>query len=176
MKLPLVPSRTTPGFAFSIIERALQEGLGSRVFGQAEMAQVLAFFGADPPGCVYCGSAEVKRWDHLVPIAQGGETVLGNMVPACAHCDDSKQHFPFDEWLRRRLPPSATAAEVEAVEQRIARLQDYMQHFAYTPRPLAERLTAAEQEKAAALRARLQQVRKDMETLIKEYQEARKEG
>ena len=59
----------------------------------------MAFFGKNPPECVFCGNREVKRWDHLVPVMKGGETVLGNMVPACARCDDSKQAFPFEEWM-----------------------------------------------------------------------------
>ena len=69
--LPSIPKRTTPGFAFSMIERALNECLGERRFGKAEIDQVLAFFNSANLECVYCGSRDVKRWDHLIPIKNG---------------------------------------------------------------------------------------------------------
>ena len=39
--------------------------------------------------CVYYGDQNVQRWDQLVPVNKAGETVLGNMLPACARCNDS---------------------------------------------------------------------------------------
>ena len=81
-KLPRVPGRTTPGFAFSILDRAISECLSRRQFGAVEIKQVIEFFDIDPPECVFCGATPVSRWDHLVPINGGGETLLGNMVPA----------------------------------------------------------------------------------------------
>ena len=86
MKLPRVPQRTTTGFSFSNVERAIQEGFARRQFGKAEIRQVLAFFG-DPSQCVYCGSPDVRRWDHVVPVREGGETVLGNIVPRICLAD-----------------------------------------------------------------------------------------
>lgn len=40
--------------------------------------------------CAYCGGP-VETWDHLVPITLGGETVPGNMVPACRSCNSRKR-------------------------------------------------------------------------------------
>jgi len=45
MKLPRTPQRTTPGFAFSMVERCLRDGLGRRKFGAPEQQEVLNFFG-----------------------------------------------------------------------------------------------------------------------------------
>ena len=104
LKLPLSPQKTTTGFAFSNVERALQESLANRQFGQQEMRKVIEFFGL--PLCVYCGSNEIKRWDHLVAVKNGGETVIGNMVPACAKCDDSKRDIAFDVWMQSDSPNS----------------------------------------------------------------------
>ena len=42
--------------------------------------KVLDFFDPTPHECIFCGNLDVKRWDHLVPISKGGDTVLGNMV------------------------------------------------------------------------------------------------
>ena len=165
-KLPRAPQRITTGFAFSYVERALKEGLANRQFGKAEMATILEFFGNDPPECVYCGSTEVKRWDHLIPVSEGGETVLGNMVPACGRCDDSKQHYPFEEWMFGSARFSPTSRQVPDVEERIQRIKAYERNFGYTPRKLEERLTDEELESLEGIRQVLASVRTAIETLI----------
>ena len=99
MILPNMPQRTTPGFAFSIVRRALLDCIADRRLGKTEIAEVLSYFGDDPPACVYCGATPINRWDHLVPISKGGDTTLGNIVPACSKCDDSKRDLPFKEWV-----------------------------------------------------------------------------
>ena len=169
MGLPKAPSRTTPGFAFPMVERCLQEGLATRKFAQGEIAKVLVLFDADPPECVYCGSHEVQRWDHLIPVSKGGETVLGNMLPACARCDDSRQARPFEEWMVGPAKWSPNTRGVRDVEQRVARIKAYVQHFGYTPRALEERLNGQELERLNAIRSRLQELRKDIEALIEQY-------
>jgi hypothetical protein len=125
-KLPRVPQRTTPGFVFSILDRSIKDCLSRRQFGLVEIKQVIDFFGEGPPECVFCGSAAVARWDHLVPITSGGETVLGNMVPSCARCDDSKQHRPYEEWMLSEGPSSLKGRGVTDVEARIERLKEYV--------------------------------------------------
>jgi 5-methylcytosine-specific restriction endonuclease McrA len=46
--------------------------------------------------------------DHLVPLARGGRSVRGNVVPACKACNDRKQsRLPVEwqeylGWLERR--------------------------------------------------------------------------
>lgn len=169
MNLPKVPQRTTPGFAFSMIERALSDCLADREFGQKEIAKVLAFFDTDPPECVFCGSSEVKRWDHLVPVNKGGETVLGNMVPACAPCDDSKQDRPFEKWVMSDAKESPKSRGAEDIDQRVERIKAYIQYFGYTPRNLEERLNKYELERLTTIRSRLQELKKDIEALIDGY-------
>lgn len=152
-----------------MIERALSQCLAIRQFGQKEMDEVSAFFGTDPPECVYCGSPEVKRWDHLVPVKEGGETVLGNMVPACARCDDSKQDRPFEEWMMSDARRSPKNRGVKDLDQRVERIKAYIQHFGYTPRSLEQRLDEHERERLETIRPRLQELRKDVEALIEDY-------
>ena len=116
MDLPRAPQRTTIGFAFSSVERALQEEFADRKFGKAEIESILAHFG-NPPKCAYCGD-EVRRWDHLVPVREGGETVIGNMVPACARCDDSKRNEPFQKWMLSDVRFSPKSRQVSDINER----------------------------------------------------------
>jgi len=133
------------------------------------MAEILAFFGTDPPECVYCGSTDVKRWDHLVPINKGGETVLGNMVPACARCDDSKRAEPFEEWMISSVKGSPQSRGIADVAQRIERIKAYVRHFGYEIQTLEERLGRQELEMLRNIQSRLQELREDVDTLIGDY-------
>ncbi|MDA1188934.1 MAG: HNH endonuclease [Chloroflexi bacterium] len=97
---PRVPVKITPAYGFSYIsERSLRECLGRRQFRHDEMKQVAEWFAAyEPqPSCAFCGDKQVHRWDHLIPIREDGETVVGNMVMACQPCDDSKGRRLFAE-------------------------------------------------------------------------------
>lgn len=169
MTLPLVPQRTTPGFVFSNIERAISDCLGHRQFGASEKAAVIAFFGDEIAACVFCGDTNVGRWDHLVSINQGGETILGNMVLACAACDDSKQHRPFDVWMRSSAPGSPTSRHVVDVEARIVRIKEYVAHYKYVVEPLDERLDDAERAALVNIRQKLQEARREADALIERY-------
>lgn len=51
--------------------------------------------------CAYCPNP-ATTWDHIVPVSKGGETVMGNIVPACSPCNSSKKATSLDEWARRR--------------------------------------------------------------------------
>jgi hypothetical protein len=166
MPLPRPPQRITVGFAFSYVDRAIQEGLANRRFGQPEMAAVIEYFGADPPQCAYCGDEHVSRWDHLVAVKCDGDTVLGNMVPACSRCDDSKRDVPYEEWMLSGARHSPKSRGVPDVEQRVTRLRAYAEKFDYSPRNPAERLVAADVEELMRLRQRLGGVRKEIEQFL----------
>lgn len=51
--------------------------------------------------CYYCntrvGRAETTM-DHIVPIAQGGRSVKGNVVLACKPCNSAKRDRTAAEW------------------------------------------------------------------------------
>jgi len=51
--------------------------------------------------CHHCGRKFPVReltMDHLVPIARGGKSTKGNVVPSCKNCNTEKKvHLPF-EW------------------------------------------------------------------------------
>lgn len=51
--------------------------------------------------CYYCGlaiAAKELTMDHLVPIARGGKTTKGNVVPACKSCNNKKKQMLPMEW------------------------------------------------------------------------------
>ena len=170
MKLPKVPQRTTTSFSFAMIERTLKECFADRQFSpEEEVTKVLEFFfGAGQPECVFCGR-EVKRWDHLLPISKGGDTVLGNMVPACAQCDDSKQGKPFEDWMISNAKYSPKSRGVKDIAKRIERIKAYIQHFGYVPRSLEDRLNEQEFDRLKIIRSKLRNIRQDIEILVKDY-------
>lgn len=51
--------------------------------------------------CAYCGGAH-ETWDHIIPVAKGGKTVPGNIVPACRRCNSSKRDQDLCSWLTRK--------------------------------------------------------------------------
>lgn len=169
MKLPEVPQRTTPGFSFSIVERALFECIAVRQFGRAEIKEVLSFFGGDPPACVFCGATPIQRWDHLIPVSKGGDTTLGNLVPACGRCDDSKRDLPFEVWTLGSAPNSPRTRGVPDLDHRLARIREYVAKYAYRPRIPEERLTAEDLRQFEVLREDLRKLRKDFDTFIALY-------
>lgn len=51
--------------------------------------------------CHYCGLATPAgelTMDHIVPIARGGKTTKGNVVPACKTCNTKKKQLLPMEW------------------------------------------------------------------------------
>ncbi len=169
--LPRIPQRTTPGFAFSMVDRALLECLGRRSFGAPEARSALEFFGRKPPECVYCGSDAVERWDHLVAVSKGGETLLGNLVPACQRCDDSKRDVPYEEWMMSEAKHSPMSRGVEDIAHRLERLRAYGLQFGFVPRPMADRLTDAEAARLAKVHKLLAEARGEAEALIANYRQ-----
>ena len=171
MILPKIPQRTTAGFAFSIVGRALLECIADRRFGKPEIDQVLSFFGDDPPACVFCGTTPINRWDHLVPISKGGDTTFGNMVPACAKCDDSKRDLPFGEWMIGNAPNSPKTRGIPNLKDRLSKIQAYVRMYGYRPRPPSERLIAGELRRFNTLRKDLGTLRQEFDAFVALYRE-----
>lgn len=169
MKLPEIPQRTTPGFSFSIVERALLECIAVRQFGRREVEEVLAFFGTSPPACTFCGAVPIQRWDHLVPVSRGGDTTLGNIVPACAKCDDSKRDLPYEEWAMSSAPGSPASRGIEDLPGRLAVIRSYVLKYGYRPLPPEERLAPEELAQFAVLREDLRRLRRDFDQFISLY-------
>lgn len=51
--------------------------------------------------CFYCGKetpAAELTMDHIVPVARGGKSTKGNVVPACKECNNKKKQLLPMEW------------------------------------------------------------------------------
>jgi 5-methylcytosine-specific restriction protein A len=71
--------------------------------------------------CQYCGQtvgAAALTMDHVVPVARGGRSTRGNVVPACSACNKSKRALTPAERilaeLERQAPAGATNPDGEA--------------------------------------------------------------
>ena len=57
--------------------------------------------------CHYCGgkfSPTSLTMDHIVPIARGGKSVKGNVVPSCKGCNTTKKYYtPAEIILRDKM-------------------------------------------------------------------------
>lgn len=104
-----------------------------------------------------------------MPINGGGETVLGNMVPACARCDDSKRHLSFEEWMTSDARHSPKSRGIQDVDRRIVHIKAYVQRFGYQVQPLPERLNEQEQQRLSEIESMFQEVRKEVDMLIADY-------
>ncbi|MCK4390773.1 MAG: HNH endonuclease [Desulfobacterales bacterium] len=51
--------------------------------------------------CHYCGRSFPPKdltMDHIVPLARGGKSSKGNVVPACKECNNKKKYMLPVEW------------------------------------------------------------------------------
>lgn len=52
--------------------------------------------------CHYCGKATAPAdltMDHVIPVARGGKSAKGNVVPACKDCNNRKRLLLPMEWV-----------------------------------------------------------------------------
>jgi 5-methylcytosine-specific restriction endonuclease McrA len=81
-------------------------------------------YGRDKYTCQYCGvrhTISALTYDHVVPRAQGGKTVWGNIVTACEDCNRRKANRTPDQagmkLLKVPVQPSATPVLVVTVSR-----------------------------------------------------------
>ena len=170
MALPKTPNKTTSSFAFVGVRRALLNGIVVRRFDKPEMRKVISFFDRGRT-CIFCGDKPIRRWDHLVAIKNGGDTVLGNMVPACARCDDSKGASGYREWALGDAKYSPKTRGVSDIERRLDDIDRYVAKHDYHPQPPKDRLTEDEFRELKRLRIDSRRLRKDFDTFFARYHE-----
>jgi hypothetical protein len=158
------PVRITAARALYMLDRAMRERLLDRAFGTDERLRATAYFQqSGVEGCIYCGSPNVERWDHLVSVRSGGATVLGNMVPACQRCDDSKGSKDYTVWLSGLAchnPARKNPAMFQEITQRVGA---YQEHFHYiTPTDFLSALTDNQRQVYSAFATALGTFRTDL--------------
>ncbi|NMQ27997.1 hypothetical protein E4Q23_09645 [Candidatus Accumulibacter phosphatis] len=106
--------------------------------------------------CVFCGSDATKENrgivpDHLIPVTRFGELVIGNTVPACQTCNDSRGDDDWRPFVRVRFRSDP--------EVQIERIEAYIKRHPYHP-PSPETALSPEEQKSYA------QLLKDWESLL----------
>jgi hypothetical protein len=78
------------------VRRAREAGTPTYRITERDWRRLLERYRAS---CAYCGvrSDNLTR-DHVVPIARGGPHGIGNLLPACARCNGSKNDRFITEW------------------------------------------------------------------------------
>jgi hypothetical protein len=128
------------------VARGLREIVAPRqTISSATWQSVLDDFGGL---CIFCGEAGTTENrgivpDHLVPVTKFGELVLGNTVPACQTCNDSRGEREWRPFLR-----SVFSGDAEA---QIGRVEAHLQKYDYRPVSLEEALSASERKAYEAL-------------------------
>lgn len=57
--------------------------------------------------CAYCGiNSDAMQQDHIIPLSRGGHHTIGNVLPACPTCNQSKNARLLVEWRRTQRPLS----------------------------------------------------------------------
>lgn len=60
--------------------------------------------------CAHCGGA-FESIDHIVPIRAGGGTVIGNVVPSCDFCNNSRDRLECMYWQARAFQKALAEGE-----------------------------------------------------------------
>lgn len=97
-----------------------------------EIEEALAILGMEPEDvrCAYCGDRS-SEWDHLRPLVKGRRPTgfiseIGNLVPSCGKCNQSKGGSAWETWMRSdRAKWSPTRRGVADLEARVERLRAY---------------------------------------------------
>lgn len=122
------------------VSRGLREIVAPRqTMSKAHWLLVLQEFGGL---CIFCGSPGTSENrgivpDHLVPVTRFGELVLGNTVPACQTCNDSRGEKDWRPFLRTRFPSNP--------EIQIRKVELHLEKHHYHPATLEQALSASEQ-------------------------------
>jgi len=155
-----LPTKISAGLGLSLIDRAVKESFAARC-SPSDLEKVRSYFlSLGPLQCIYCGNDHPTRWDHLHAVSRGGDTVPGNLVPACQRCDDSKQDKDVDEWILGNSKHRPTSDRLSHIQSTISA---YQSNFSYSPKEFASKFSPEQlakyerfRKEIDALRAHLQ--------------------
>ena len=105
-----------------------------------EVEEALSILGIEPghPTCAYCGD-QTTEWDHLHPLVKdrkptGFISEIGNLVPACGKCNQSKGNKVWREWMLGSARLSPASRRIPDLAERVRALSAF-EHWR-TPEPL----------------------------------------
>jgi hypothetical protein len=160
MTLPKkLPRKISAGLGLSLIDRAVKEFFADR---RREDLQAAAqyFTDAGVPRCIYCNASDPSRWDHFHPVTKGGDTIIGNLVPACQRCDDSKQDRTLEEWVNSRSKHRPQKEQLEDIQ---SKLREYQLKHPYQPRLFDEKLSQEQKDTYRRVQQSLGELRRVLE-------------
>jgi len=156
MPLDKLPIKMSPGLGLSMLDRAIKESFALRCCA-GDLDRIRQYFSKNGGfRCLYCKTENPSRWDHLHAVSRGGDTVPGNLVPACQRCDDSKQDKDVDEWVSgksKHRPDSNSLARIQS------EVKAYQTQFSYEPREFDSKLTEEQRATYARFRKELESLR-----------------
>jgi hypothetical protein len=98
---------------------------------EEEVLEALQILGMDSSDvrCAYCGDKSTE-WDHLRPLVidqrpTGYISEIGNLVPACGKCNQSKGNKPWRTWMLSKAILSPKSRNILELEARMERLEKY---------------------------------------------------
>lgn len=153
------------------VSRGLREIIAPRqTMPKAQWERIKSEFGGC---CIFCGSAATKENrgivpDHLIPVTRFGELVVGNTVPACQTCNDSRGEKDWRPFIRAKYPGDP--------EVQIARVEEYLSRHPYHPQSLEAALSQTEQESYLVLLGDWETLLAKARELHKSAEERRKHG
>ena len=158
LKLPI---KMSAGLGLSLIDRAVKEYFAARC-SSADLDGVREYFSSlGPLQCIYCGSDNPIRWDHLHSVSRGGDTVPGNLVPACQRCDDSKQNKDIEEWANGK---SKYRPSLDRLPQIKAAIAAYQARFSHLPSEFASKLSPDQHAKYSRFRKEIDSLRAHLQS------------
>ncbi len=118
---------------------------------QIEQALTILAMTADDVRCSYCGNKSTE-WDHLRALVNnrrptGYITEIANLVPACNKCNQSKGNSHWQQWMASAAPHSPSTRSTVDVNDRIRRLEAYVNYFPPTRVNFEEVLPSDEWER-----------------------------
>jgi len=98
---------------------------------EREVEEALEILGLDAADlrCAYCGNV-ASEWDHLRPIVEakrptGYISEIGNLVPACGKCNQSKSGHPWRSWIVGTAKQCPKVRQVPDLDKKIKRLEAF---------------------------------------------------
>jgi hypothetical protein len=97
----------------------------------SEIADALRILGMTPSDvrCSYCGD-RASEWDHLRPLVvdrrpTGYISEIGNLVPSCGKCNQSKGNKNWRAWMTSAVRHAPAKRQIVDIQQRMERLEAY---------------------------------------------------
>ena len=121
------------------VSRGLREIVAPRqTMSTANWKSILSHFEG---ACAYCGSLQTQEnrgivADHVIPATSHGEFVLGNIIPACQTCNDSRGNKCWKEFIKSK--------SISDLEARISKIEQHLLANPYVA-PIPESVLTAEE-------------------------------